>query len=340
MKMRVLSQKNVQELIELDRVLETVEQVYTAKAQEKTVVWPTVFHEWVPSEHDMDIKSGYLKGMELHGMKALTFHNTNEEKGLPTLMGVIVVFDTETGAPLVMADAAFITGVRTGCAGAIGAKYLARKNSDTLFVLGTGNQAIFQIGAFLKVFPNMRKVYVCNPRRPERAKEFAASLPRRLAEELRVEAPNVTFTPIGAGDEMAQAVAASDMIVTVTPAREPVIQKSWVKPGTHISCIGADMPGKEELDPELFRGACIFTDDLDHAITSGEMEIPLKSGVIGLQDVAGEIGNLILGRCSGRTDDDQITIYDACGMALLDIAAAKALLDLADAADKGQSVDI
>lgn len=130
------------------------------------------------------------------------------------------------------------------------------------------------------------------------------------------------------------------MVVTVTPARKPVIQKDWVRPGTHFSCIGSDMAGKEEIDPQLFREAVVYCDDLDHAMEVGEMEIPLKEGIISPGDLKGEIGQLMLGQTQGRTDDRQITIYDACGMALLDISAAKTLLDLAEKQGIGQMVEL
>ena len=116
---------------------------------------------------------------------------------------------------------------------------------------------------------------------------------------------------------------------TLSEAKAPVIRKEWVRPGTHLSCIGADAEGKEEIDPEIYRGAVIFVDDMVHCVEAGETEIPLKKGIISREDIAGEIGDLILQKVPGRTSDEQITIYDATGMALLDIAAGKAALDLA-----------
>ena len=114
-----------------------------------------------------------------------------------------------------------------------------------------------------------------------------------------------------------------------------MIRKEWVRPGTHLSCIGADAEGKEEIDPEIYRGAVIFVDDMVHCVEAGETEIPLKKGIISREDIAGEIGDLILQKVPGRTSDEQITIYDATGMALLDIAAGKAALDLAQEKNLG-----
>ena len=340
MKLRALSRENILALADMDRILESVEDIYRSKAQDKTVVWPTVFHDFKTGEKDMDIRSGYISSQGLHGLKVINWTAANPEKGLPALVGVILVFDTESGLPLGLLDGGLITGMRTGCAGAIGAKYLARKNPEKLFVLGAGNQAFYQVGAFLSVFPGLRKIYIADPVSPEGGMRFADGIASRLKKELRVDAGGVEFTAVSAEKEMAAAVGDSDMVVTVTPARKPVIQKDWVRPGTHFSCIGSDMAGKEEIDPQLFREAVVYCDDLDHAMEVGEMEIPLKEGIISPGELKGEIGQLMLGQTQGRTDDRQITIYDACGMALLDISAAKTLLDLAEKQGIGQMVEL
>lgn len=120
----------------------------------------------------------------------------------------------------------------------------------------------------------------------------------------------------------------------------PVIMKEWVKPGTHFSCIGADMEGKEEIDPEIFRNAKVFADDKEQCIRVGEMEIPVKSGVISRDDIRGEIGQVITGQIEGRTNDDEITVFDATGLALLDLVTGKKALDGAWEKDIGLTADI
>lgn len=112
------------------------------------LAWPTVFYDFKTGEKDMDIRSGYLKDAQLHGLKVINWTIANAQRGLPPLIGVILVFDTETGLPLGLLDGRLITGLRTGCAGAVGARYLARRDSRTLFVLGTGPQAFYQVGRF------------------------------------------------------------------------------------------------------------------------------------------------------------------------------------------------
>lgn len=340
MRMRILSGCDIKKSLNMKAVMETVESVYKLKAQDQTVVWPTIVHDFITGQKDMDIKSGYIKGEEVHGLKILNWTAANAEKGLPTLVGLIMVFDSVTGLPLGVVDGSVITGMRTGCAGAIGAKYLARKDSRKLFVLGAGNQAIYQIAAFITCFPEMKKIYVADPVNPENAENFVQNIKRRLADELKIDASGIEFATASKEEDMAKGVADSDMIVTVTPARAPVIRKEWIRPGTHLSCIGSDMSGKEEIDAEIFKDAVIYLDDYNHVVEVGEVEIPLKTGVISESDIKGEIGKLILGETEGRISDDQITVYDACGIALLDIATAKSALEMAENEGFGQIAEI
>lgn len=334
---KILSQEDIKKVVEMQPIIDCVEEVYTLKSKGETVVWPTTFYEFDPGHADMDIKSGYLKGAKVFGHKTVSWVEANKEKGLPDLVGVIVVIDATTGVPLGFLDGAYITGIRTGAAGAIGAKYLARPESETLFVLGAGNQAAFQIAAMLTLFPGLKKVVVADVINPDNAKTFIEKLPKRLEEEFKLNPAGVAFE---ANSNLEETVPKADVIITVTPSKAPVIKKEWVKPGTHLSCIGADMSGKEEIEPELYEGAVIFVDDMVHCIEAGETEIPLKKGIITESDIVGEMGDLILGKVKGRTSPEQITIYDATGMALLDIAAGKAALDLANEKNLGSSAEL
>ena len=333
---RILNKSEIMQVIEMQPTITAVENVYKMKSAGEAVAWPTIFHIFEEGTRDMDIRSGYLPGEHIFGHKTIGFFGGNKEKGLPTLMATINVFDEFTGSLVGVLDGAFITCVRTGAAGAIGAKYLARKDSETLFVLGAGNIAAYQIAATIVCFPGLKKVYVADLLFPENAERFVAGIAARLKDELGIDASGVEFV---ATNDPATTVPESDIIITVTPSRQPVIKKEWVRPGQHFSTVGSDMEGKEEIDPEIFRGAKVFVDDMEHCIEAGEVEIPVKKGVIRPEEIH-EIGELLLGRCEGRTSDDEITIYDPAGMALLDIAAAKVALDLAEQKGLGVAVEI
>ena len=333
--MRILSREEVMQVVEMQAIIDKVKEVYTLRSEGRTEVWPTSFYEFEAGKADMDIKSGYLKDTKIFGHKTVSWFGENKAKGLPDLSAMISIFDATTGLPIGVLDGAYITGVRTGAAGAIGAKYLARPESENLVVLGSGNQATFQIAATLTLFPNLKNVFVVNALSFDDAKSFVNNLPKRLTEELKVDISKVN---IEAREDLDKTVSEADIIITVTPSRKPVIKKEWVKAGTHFSCIGSDAEGKEEIEPEIFSGAKIFVDDTAHCIEAGEIEIPLKQGIIKEEDIVSEIGDLILGRVSGRTSEDEITIYDATGMAVLDLAVGKAVLDLAES--KGIGTDI
>ena len=335
---RVLSKENISRAIKMHHVIDVVEAVYKSKSEGMTEVWPTVFYDFNPGKADMDIKSGYLKREKLFGHKTVTWFGANVEKGLPTLIliGMIAVFDAETGVPIGITDASYITGMRTGVAGALGAKYLARKTSENLLIVGTGNQSAFQIAATLTVLPNIKKVQVA-ALNPAGAKSFVDGIRYKLQNEFEINTEDIIFEAV---EDLEIVVKESHIIITVTPSRTPIIKKDWIQKGTHISCIGADMEGKQEIDSEIMSSALIFVDDMVHCKHVGEIEIPLKQRAISEKDIIGEIGDLILNKVKGRTSEDQITIFDATGMALLDIATAEIALQLAEKMGLGTKAEI
>ena len=189
----------------------------------------------------------------------------------------------------------------------------------------------------LTVFPDLEQITVSNPHNSVRAQGFVEGLSERLKVEFGIDCSGVRLTASGSPEE---ALKTADIVITVTPSKVPLTKKEWVRTGTHFSCIGADAEGKEELDPAIMENASIFVDDKVHCVAAGEIEIPIKKGIITPDDVVGEIGELILGKKEGRRSDDEITVYDATGMALLDIAAAKAALEAAERLGLGQTVEL
>lgn len=338
MDVKILSRKDLEQVLEMSSVIEGVRSVYRLKAAGETEVWPLVAYDFTDQGAVMDIRSGaVLGGEQLHGLKMLNNFPRNREKGLPTFTGMLMVFDSTTGLPLGVMDASYVTGMRTGAAGAVAAAALAREDSRVLTVLGAGKQAMFQIAAATITMPGIRTVYVADQLDKDNERAFAAACQERLERDFGLRPDGVEFLPAG---DLAQAVGKSDVIITITPSRAPVIQKEWVKPGTHFSCIGADMEGKEEIDPELFRGARIFADDADQCARVGEMEIPLKTGVITREQVAGEIGQVLSGLIPGRTSREEITIFDATGLALLDLVTGKRAIEAAREKGIGLTADI
>ncbi|MBA1335307.1 MAG: Ornithine cyclodeaminase [Firmicutes bacterium] len=349
-KLRVLNQEAIEGAIDMRSVIKAVEDAYVQKSSGEAVVFPLIFYEFEPGKADMDIKSGYLKGADIFGLKLVSWFGENTGKGLPALVGTVMVLDSRTGMPLGILNGEYITCMRTGAAGGIGAKYLARKDSRNLLMVGSGHQAPFQIAATLEIMEGIERVMVYNPNSLDRAKGFCRKVPQILRNkfldkysddrehyELIRERYEVEFEAV---EDIEKAAGEADIIITATPSRKPLIMKEWIKGGTHISCIGADMEGKQELDEGLFQNARVFADDITQAVNVGECEVPIKKGIISEEDIAGEIGRLIMGSIPGRLSDDDITIYDSTGIALQDLITANLVIGKAEAMGLGVVVDL
>ncbi len=336
-KIKVLSKEVTESVLRMEDVIDTVKEVYRLKAEGETTVFPLVFHEFSPGKADMDIKSGWLRRNGIFGLKVVSWFGENAQKGLPPLIGTVMVMDASTGAPTGLLDGSHITGMRTGAAGAIGAELLARKNAENLLVVGAGHVAVFQMAAMLERFPKLKKIRIYDGLCEENARKLAEDMPSILKNRFFQEKTPVAFEAV---ENLAEATGDSDIIITVTPSHRPLIRKEWVKPGTHFSCIGADMAGKEEIDPEIFADARVFTDDTPQCINVGEIEIPVREGILKKEDIAGEIGEILTGRTEGRQNDQQITVFDATGTALLDLLTAKLALDEAEKANLGETVEL
>jgi alanine dehydrogenase len=327
MEIIVLSREDVRRALRLPPVIEAVRGVYRQKAEGRCAVWPSVEYHFQEPPGVMDIRSGYLAGDQLHGLKCLNNFPGNASRGLPGFNGMLSIFDSTTGLPLGVMDAAHITSMRTGAAAALGVDALARADSRTLVLLGAGRQAIFMLAATLAVRPGLRRVIVVDPLDAANAAAFARDAPGRLRDEFGLG--GLDGTAITASADLPEALAGADAVITVTRATAPVIRREWVRPGTHFSCIGADMVGKEELDPELFPGSRLFADDIGQCTRFGEMQTPVRMGLITAADIAGELGAVLADQMEGRRSAAEITIFDATGLALLDLATGKLAIDRA-----------
>ena len=258
------------------------------------------------------------------GIKWVNSHPKNPEKyGLPSVMGLIIYSDINTGYPLAIMDGTLITQYRTGAAGGIASKYLANPDSKTLGMIGCGMQAITQF-LFITHIMNIEhvKLYDVKPENAERLKSFIL----QTNPDCRVEITQI------------KEVCDADILVTTTPSRSPVVKNEWISEGTHINAIGADAEGKQELDPEILKRAKIVVDEMEQAIHSGEINVPFKSGIISENDIHGELGEVITGTKPGRESKDEITVFDSTGLAVQDIAVAGEIYRFALKHDLGRMV--
>ena len=326
--MRVLNCHDLGQVLTMSEVVGCVEEAYRLFSAKEAGLWPVIFHEFEPGIRDMDIKSGYLEGAGLFGLKVVGYSADNPTRlDSPALSGLVMVMSIETGQPLGLVDGMTVTSLRTGAAGAIGAKWLARKDSRKVLILGAGAQGRAQLEGLMAVMPELEAVTFAS-----RHVETAAS----CVEEMAPRYPGVVLDHVE-WKNIAEPASLSDIIVTCTPAREGFLRKEWIRPGTHINAIGADMTLKQELDPELVSSSRIFVDSLEQTLHHGECHHAYEKGLIREGDVT-EIGSVLLGHSGGRTSDEEITLFDATGMALQDIITANLALKRASERDLGSVV--
>ena len=222
----------------------------------------------------------------------------------------------------------WITALRTGAAGAIAAKYLANPNPKTIGVVGAGTQARTQLMGLQIVFKTIKEVRVWD------INEKAAL---KYAKEMK---KNYSQTSICSVKSIEKVVQGADIIVTATPSRKPLVAAEWVDEGTHINCVGADAPGKQELDPALLIKSKIVVDDWSQSCHGGEINVPLAKGIIKKKDVWGDICEIVAGLKTGRTSRNEITIFTSTGLAIQDAATAAIAYQKALEEKIGESTDI
>ncbi len=327
-KIRVLNSEDLDKVLEMKDVIEAVETAYVQYSSGEAKLFPVISHEFEPGLREMDIKSGFLSRTGLAGLKMVGYVADNPDKRrIPALSGLVMVMSIETGRPVGILDGMVITNLRTGAAGAIGAKYLARKDSTRVLVVGPGAQGRAQVHGLVKVLPGIGHVRVAG-RDPAKLAKYV--------DEMSSIYGNVAFMAVSM-DDLEDSVSSSDIIVTCTPSHEPYIKKEWVRPGTHFNAIGADFSGKQEIEEDLLPGARLVADCRVQTLETGEMQTAFRKGIISASDVA-EIGNVISGEEPGRSSQDEVTIFDATGMALQDIVTANLALVKAMERGKGSLV--
>ncbi len=313
----ILRGHDIRKLLDMSAVIKVVDQAFKDYAKGTAQM---------PAKAYLVVERGDFRAMpaaipDAAGMKWVSVHPQNPILGLPTVMAMLIYNDPATGYPLAVMDATDMTDYRTGATAALASKYLARKNPRTLGIIGAGRQGSTQLLAHLTLF-KFEQIRIF-----DRDKEAAEKMISRYPQY-----PLRAFS-------LAEA-AASDIVCTVTPVREPLVKKEWIKPGTHINAIGADAKGKEELEPSILKEATVVVDDLKQASSGGEINVPISKGLFRAEDVYATLGEIILGTKAGRKSDEQITVFDSTGVAIADVATAKLVYEKAKEAGTYTAVDI
>ncbi len=310
----LLNKSDVGSLIDLDAILEAVEDGYRS-FNSGLVVQPDFMTIVKPGTHTgFDFKGGLDMGGGYITIKSSSGgYPDNPKIGLPTGMNMVYLYEADTSALKCIMDGTWITGCRTAAAGAISVKYLSRKNSSKICIIGAGNQGRRQLRAMVRVRP-IKDVYVWG---------YSQEEIDAYISEMSAELKEINFYPCSTAEE---GVRKADIVVTTTIGRRtPIVKREWLKPGTHIAAIGADMPDKQELCTDVFKGAKVVNDSIKLCIKNGETHHAVEEGVINVEDIYGEIGEIILGKKPGRENDEEITIFDTVGMAIQDNVTAVSL---------------
>ena len=312
--MIILNRREIELLIDLPKMAKAVEEAYLSASTGK-VKLPPVGHIAFPDlSADCHIKYGHLDGQANFVIKVATGFPQNSEKGQPTGNGLVLVMSALTGEVCALLhDEMLLTDVRTGLGGAIASRTLARSDAKKFLIVGTGSQVRWQIEAHKTLMPQLTHFELWG-RNTERAHQ-AVSKVLNIGEVL-------------VATDLKQAVQKADVIVTATGSTQPVIRSGWVKDGAHITAIGADAPGKQELDVELVaRAECLVVDLVSQCVDHGEVFHAISSQLVDQSRLV-EIGQVLENPTLGRVNDTQVTIADLTGIAAQDIAISNALLDL------------
>ncbi|MEP3278196.1 MAG: ornithine cyclodeaminase family protein [Stappiaceae bacterium] len=307
-----LDRQEIEALIDVHHAALAIEEAFRATSRGQ-VNLPPIGHITFPGRGaDCHIKYGHLQDAPTFVIKVATGFPHNADLGLATGNGLVLVLSAETGqVQAVLHDEMVLTDIRTGLGGAIATRLLARKDSKQILVVGTGPQARRQIEAHAALLSEPVRFRIWG-RNAERAADLIEGLSSSCV--------------ISVADNLEQEVRQADIVVTATGAAAPLIMADWVMPGTHITAVGADAPGKQELEVDLVGRADVLSVDLaTQCIDHGEVSHAVKAGRIDQQDLK-ELGSLLMNTDTGRTNESQITIADLTGIAAQDIAMANSVL--------------
>jgi ectoine utilization protein EutC len=311
MTITILTEAEIKSCVGLnEEAISAVADGFTSLAAGEVTLPPIVRIDVPEHEGEVDIKTAYVRGLDSFAIKIAAGFFQNYRLGLPTGSGMMVLVSARTGRPeAVLLDNGYLTDVRTGAAGALAARYLARKRVETAGVIGSGMQARYQIRA-LKQVRDFQQLMVYGIVL-DQVEEYAAEMASVLGVEV-VQAADVETV-----------VRNSDVVVTCTPAKEPYLKAEWLHPGLHITAMGSDAEDKQELYADaLGRADLLVCDRKSQSFRLGEFHNGLEAGVISEDDPIIELGELTSGRKPGRESEEEITICDLTGVGVQDTAIA------------------
>lgn len=324
--MRLLNKEDIVKVFSMQDAVESVKEAFLLYSQGKT---ENPLRTKIPAEKyggNLLFMPTYAEETGYASLKIINIYPQNISKDRPTSFAQVVLIDAGSGEILSILDGTYVTQLRTGAASGVCFDVLGRQDARIGALIGTGGQAETQLAAMVSV-RDLDVVRVHDISK-ERTTAFVKEMNEKLADY---------ETKIVAADSADEAVEDADLLITVTPSKEPVFDASKCKKGITISCVGAYQPDMQEMDPAILpRASKIFLDSKSAVLEeSGDILKPLSEGIIKEQDITGEIGDVLAGKRKGRESDDEIIVFETVGIGMQDLITAKAIYEKAVAEDVG-----
>ncbi len=321
--MFVITEATCQQVVGQQDAFAAVEAVFAAMASGDANNFPVVREAIGYADALYGFKSGFDKAGRVLGVKSGGYWPGNASKGLTNHQSTVFLFDADTGQLDALVGGNYLTAVRTAAASAVSIAHLAREDSEVLGMIGAGHQSAFQLRAAAEQRA-FKKVVAWN-HHPDMLPAL-----EKVANDVGLPFEAVTQEAVG---------AQADVIISITSAHQPLLMKDWIKPGTHLACMGTDTKGKQEVDPAILASAAVFTDEVAQSISIGEAQHAVNAGDLN-EDAITPIGAVINKSHQGRRTADDITVFDGTGVGLQDLAVAAVAKRLAIETGLAQAIEL
>jgi ornithine cyclodeaminase len=313
--MKIIGESQLRDMVGEDAALSAVETAFRALAEGRVVQPPPLGLDLEEIRGEVHVKGAYLEGEAVFAVKFASGFYRNPERGLPVGSGLVLVFDATTGFPLALfQDNAYLTEIRTGGAGALATRLLAPDRPLTVAVVGAGAQARYQLRAISRI-RQIQNLRAWSPL-PEEVAAYAEEMASTLG------------APVSGADSPREAVEGADLVITVTPARAPLVQLDWLAEGATVVAVGSDGPDKQELAPEILGApAKVVVDSRTQCLRLGETHHAVSAGILAPEDIHAELGEVLVGARTGR-EGQELIVCDLTGVGAQDAAMAGVVWDL------------
>lgn len=305
---KIITSSDIKKAISMKEAIGLMSLAFSSFSDQQCYVPPRYVNDIPEKNLTIFFKPAYMQELGRTGIKILCQNENNSSSCLPTIMGIILLIDGDTGQILSIMDGSYLTALRTGAASGLATEYLAREDAETLAIFGCGVQGRTQLEAITEV-RNIKQVFIYD-------------IDRGAAERYLKEMQKEYDLEITYSDDLNQ-LRKADIICTTTNSRSPLFNEDYITEGVHINAIGSYKPHMQEIDPKIVRKSKLYVDSIESCISeSGDIIIPVKDGIISKDHIIGEIGSVILGKAEGRKSEKDITIFKSVGIAIQDLVVA------------------